>query len=358
MAMRADFSAPVSRALAERTGFVCSFPGCTAPTIGPSAESPLSSAKTGMACHIYAASHGPAARRTRPELTKAELCAIENGIWMCYRHGKLIDADECTYTPDLLQGWRRLAERRAELRHALGRDLTHNDLAAEALAAVSMELITPDLVHEITNVVRISGMETIWGEQSALAARDMAIELARNALTHGQATQFNLRVTAHSLELSDDGSPFSLTELETMATPRGGARALLQLRRHVPSVLLSYIRQNGRHVVTLASTNALGDFLATHPCSTTVYGGLVSVEAAMQFIKDRPECGTIFLRPRFGILSYSDLYNLKYGFAAHGLSGRDVALVMEPHSDGIREFLAEEMSYLRLVEAPAERREF
>ena len=94
MGKRADFTVPVSRGLAERAGFICSFPKCNAPTIGPSAESSIASAKTGMACHIYAASDGPAARRIRPEMTIAELSAIENGIWMCYRHGKLIDADE------------------------------------------------------------------------------------------------------------------------------------------------------------------------------------------------------------------------------------------------------------------------
>lgn len=349
MTKRADFSVPVSRALAERAGFICSFPGCNTPTIGPSAESPISSAKTGMACHIYAASDGPAARRVRPEMTKAELSAIENGIWMCYRHGKLIDADECTYTPDLLKDWRRQAERRAELRHALGRDLTPDDLATEALAAISIELATPDLVHEIAAIVSHSGMEAIWGGPSALAARDLAIEIARNALTHGGAKQFSARVTAHGLELSDDGSPFSLADLEETLSPRGGLRALAQLRRSAPNIVLSYIRKGERNVVTLASTSALEELLATNPCSTAVYGGSASVEAAMQFIQDRPECGTIFLRPRYGILSYSDLYNLKSGLVMWGLTERDIALVMDPHSEGISKFLAEEMPNVRLI---------
>jgi hypothetical protein len=168
MKKRADFKTSVSRSLAERAGFRCSFPECNAPTIGPSAESPTSSAETGMACHIHAASDGPAARRVSLEMSPAELTAIDNGIWMCYRHGKLIDADEFTYTPQLLREWRRLAERSAELRHALGRELTTDDLATEALATQTVALTSQDLAREVADVVRNSGMESIWGSNSAL----------------------------------------------------------------------------------------------------------------------------------------------------------------------------------------------
>lgn len=351
MKKRADFRAPVIRSLAERAGFLCSFPECNAPTIGPSAESPTSTAKTGMACHIYAASDGPAARRVSPEMSPAELRAIENGIWMCYRHGKLIDADECTYTPQLLKEWRRLAERRAELRHALGRELTPDDLATEALATQTVALASPDLAREVADVVRNSGMESIWGNKSALAIRDAAIEIARNALTHGLATQVRLTVTAHSLELSDDGAQFSLTDLEMAETPRGGVQALLQLRSSAPSVVLSYIRKEDRNVVTLASTQTLDKVLETHPCSTTLYGARSSVEAAMTFIEERSECGTIFLRPVNGILSYSDLYNLKIGLITRGLTARDIVLAMESHSEGIRKFLEKEIPNVRLIES-------
>ena len=69
-----------------------------------------------MACHIYAASNGPAARRVNTSLSVDELRSIDNGIWMCYTHGKLIDADEATYTPEMLKYWRKLAERKAQLR--------------------------------------------------------------------------------------------------------------------------------------------------------------------------------------------------------------------------------------------------
>ena len=40
------------------------------------------------------AADGPGARRVVPTMTPEQLASYENGIWMCYRHGKLIDTDE------------------------------------------------------------------------------------------------------------------------------------------------------------------------------------------------------------------------------------------------------------------------
>ncbi|MBN9889729.1 hypothetical protein [Salipiger abyssi] len=270
---------------------------------------------------------------------------------MCYRHGKLIDADDCTYTPELLKQWRRMAERRSELRHALGRELTPDDLAAEAFATQTVGLTSPDLMPRVAEVVRDSGMEIIWGKEPALAIRDAAIEIARNALTHGMATEVVITVTAHSVELSDDGALFSPTDLEMAETPRGGAHSMLRLRSSAPNVIVSYIRKEDRNVVTLTSTQNLNKVLAEHPCSTTVYGAPSSVAAAMTFIEERSECGTIFLRPFRGILSYSDLFSLKAGLTARGLTERDIVLVMEAHSEGIRKFLEQEIPNVRMIES-------
>src|SRR4051812_7840182 len=121
MTREADFRPDTREALASRAGHRCSFPSCGASTIGPSAEAATKTSSTGMACHIYAASDGPAARRRNPAMSAMELMSINNGIWMCYEHGKLIDTDEATYSPDLLNYWRKLAESKAQLRQALGR---------------------------------------------------------------------------------------------------------------------------------------------------------------------------------------------------------------------------------------------
>jgi hypothetical protein len=104
----AEFTEATKTALSKRAGFRCSYPGCNAVTVGPSGEGGEATASTGMACHIYSASDAPPARRRNSGLPLEKLASIENGIWMCYSHGKLIDADESAYTPEILKGWRRL----------------------------------------------------------------------------------------------------------------------------------------------------------------------------------------------------------------------------------------------------------
>lgn len=81
---RDDFSSGVKRALAERAGHCCSFPGCPQRTSGPSEESPEAVASVGVACHITAAAPGPGARRYDENLTTEETKPISTSriaIW-------------------------------------------------------------------------------------------------------------------------------------------------------------------------------------------------------------------------------------------------------------------------------------
>ncbi len=110
---RDEFTAKTKRDLAARAGYLCSFPECDHSTSGPGAESPHSTVNIGEACHIRAAASGPGARRYDPSMTSGERRAIDNGIWMCRTHAKLIDSDEATYTVELLLRWKRQAAARA-----------------------------------------------------------------------------------------------------------------------------------------------------------------------------------------------------------------------------------------------------
>jgi hypothetical protein len=352
VARLAEFPATISKALAERVGYRCSFPECDAPTIGPSAESATSTARTGMACHIYVAADGPAARRIGHNKSIDELRSIENGIWMCYRHGKLIDTDECSFTPQLLMDWRRLQEHRSRLRHELGRELSSDDMSGEALASLGLEIRMPESIREITDAIHASGLSDIWGEQTALAVRDFAIELGRNAMTHGRANDFRLTVNPHTVVLSDDGAPFALDDLRRSESARGGAMSLRQMQRRLPNLVVSYRREGLRNVTTLASTSAIGEMLSTTPCTTDFFGAMSSVKAAMEFIAAHPECETIFLRPTWGTVSYSDLGSLASAIDAYGFGQKDIALILEPHSEGIREVIAETMPNVRIIDIP------
>jgi tetratricopeptide (TPR) repeat protein len=108
----ADFSVSVKRKLAHFAGYRCSFPGCGAPTVGPS-EDGTKPVNLGIAAHITAASkEGP---RFDPEMGSEERKSASNGIWMCDRHGRYIDADTSRHTEGMLRRWKADAEDAARL---------------------------------------------------------------------------------------------------------------------------------------------------------------------------------------------------------------------------------------------------
>lgn len=96
MASRDEFSEQTKQFLAFRAGHTCSFSGCTQHTIGPSDESPSAYTNIGEAAHICAAS--PGGRRYIAEMTPEERKHINNGIWLCATHARLVDRDKSTYT--------------------------------------------------------------------------------------------------------------------------------------------------------------------------------------------------------------------------------------------------------------------
>ncbi len=125
---RDDFSPDTKRRLALRAGHRCSFPDCGAQTVGPSDEANDAVNNVGVAAHIAGAARG--ARRYDPRMTKRQRSSIENGIWLCQTHAKLIDGDEANWTVELLNTIRSAAEERAKGR--LGRQDT-NDQKLSAL---------------------------------------------------------------------------------------------------------------------------------------------------------------------------------------------------------------------------------
>lgn len=109
--MRDDFSQSLKRKLAERVAWRCSFPGCNNTTIGPSSENNEDSINLGEAAHIYAASeNGP---RFNPAMSQDERKSIENAIWLCRQHARLIDIDYTNYSASTLVQWKKIAENKA-----------------------------------------------------------------------------------------------------------------------------------------------------------------------------------------------------------------------------------------------------
>lgn len=102
MAARDNFSAPVRNALALRAAYKCSI--CNQATVGPSDEAPTATSNIGTAAHICAAAAG--GPRYDSKMTSDQRASVDNGIWLCANHGRLVDTDVITYTVEVLQQYK------------------------------------------------------------------------------------------------------------------------------------------------------------------------------------------------------------------------------------------------------------
>jgi hypothetical protein len=124
---RHDFLSSTVLVLRNRAGNVCSYPGCHVHTHG-AASSDGKAVGIGVACHIKAAA--PGGPRYDAEQTKDERRHLDNGIWMCQSHSRLIDADDSSYSVEDLLEWKQKAEVRS---HTLinAKSFTESELKAE-----------------------------------------------------------------------------------------------------------------------------------------------------------------------------------------------------------------------------------
>ena len=139
----------------------------------------MKASNTGDAAHIVAASSGPGARRANNgALSTKELKSIENGVWMCTYHARLVDRDELTYTIQMLEKWREITEHKASLRQKLGREIEFglHEPAGILLAEHKVELDTLGSENdEIGEALLYCCVHEIWGDNVAKAVRDLAI---------------------------------------------------------------------------------------------------------------------------------------------------------------------------------------
>ncbi len=140
---RDEFSEKVRRAVAARAGWRCSLAGCGKLTVGPSGEGPDKSTNIGEAAHICAASQG--GRRYDASMTPNERSGIDNAMWLCSDHAKLIDRDEVTHTAERLRAMKREHEAACAraVRTGLGADL------AAGLLAIGPDVVCTGELTEI-----------------------------------------------------------------------------------------------------------------------------------------------------------------------------------------------------------------
>src|SRR6185369_9184684 len=101
---RIEFSAEIKRTVAARNGYRCSFPACDQTTTGPGSGS-METISTGVAAHIYSSS--PGGPRGQSTFDADELGSIENALWVCSDHSRLIDANRGgAFSPALLVSYK------------------------------------------------------------------------------------------------------------------------------------------------------------------------------------------------------------------------------------------------------------
>jgi phage baseplate assembly protein W len=101
MADRDGFSKRTVSDVALRASHRCSLPDCQRHTAGPGDESSSAVAIIGEAAHICAAS--PGGKRYVESMSQDERSHINNAIWLCVTHARLIDRDAVTFSIERLR---------------------------------------------------------------------------------------------------------------------------------------------------------------------------------------------------------------------------------------------------------------
>ena len=106
---RDDFSKSVKTLASERVGLRCSLCGILTKAAPKNGNSGI--INIGIAAHICAAA--PLGPRFDPNMTVEQRTSIDNCIWLCGNHAKLIDSDEKAYPKEFLILKKREAENKA-----------------------------------------------------------------------------------------------------------------------------------------------------------------------------------------------------------------------------------------------------
>jgi hypothetical protein len=107
---RDEFTPLTKRALEKQAGCKCSYPRCRRLTyaVSPDSEEEL---QIGEAAHICAAS--PGGPRYDMTMTRDERRSVDNGIWLCRTHARIIDVADAKFSVVLLHEWKQKTKKDA-----------------------------------------------------------------------------------------------------------------------------------------------------------------------------------------------------------------------------------------------------
>jgi hypothetical protein len=142
---RDDFTPATLRQLAQRSGYMCAYPGCRQLTVGPSEDRKSGLTMVGVGAHITAAAQG--GPRYDGNMPPEERASESNGVWMCQIHGKQIDDNSSRHNADDLRRWKaqhlewvfaRIASADSLLKHGLTKIAVENVGPLRARSTVSL----------------------------------------------------------------------------------------------------------------------------------------------------------------------------------------------------------------------------
>ncbi|MEH8111383.1 hypothetical protein Q7I18_10610 [Aeromonas veronii] len=335
MTNRDDFSAATKKALAERSGFRCSYLGCPKATIGPSQEADDAVARTGVACHITAAA--PGGKRYDSTLTSEQRSSISNGIWMCQTHSVEIDRDEARYTTLLLKHWKQAAETRADVAKNYGWDYfdKNNYFPVDSLADINVNLeISSNSNNIIGNAIVDSCLPQIWGNKQLIIIRDLIIEVYRNAFQHGNATKYNVEITANKIEINYNGCEFNIFNLLSRAQAGGGSETLKSIIDKYNDDFAVNYSFDTNNIIVIHRIRDFQDLLSELPCIISLNefdDGLLVDDLSVH-----EKCGALyFILPMH--FCRSDVRALESQFSAIEPNGKPVFIVGSNVTDNTRE---------------------
>ncbi|MGA4364543.1 hypothetical protein [Pantoea ananatis] len=310
--MRNEFKPKDKILLAQRSGYICSYPTCEALTIAPNEENTGKTSSVGMACHIYAAADGNNAKRVNTNMTDEEISDISNGIWMCYTHGKLIDTDEVRFTPLLLREWKDINEKIASRRQELGVDYL------TALKSVSLNKLISNKVKlpaeyainmHVGQALDDSCVALSWGREITDTVRDFLIEHIRNAYGHGDAKSCTLQINGNEIIIIDDGSVFDVRSLYNSQKGRGGCLSIKRLIDYYgEKIFLSSYRKDDENILKLSLPKTVLEITNATPCSVDI--NMAAIHKGDYSYQVSESCNEIFIIfPNY--LALSDIACLK-----------------------------------------------
>lgn len=348
---RDDFSKDTKDRLARRAGYRCCFPNCGRPTYGTSEESDNSTTNTGTACHISSASAGPGARRYNPNMTSEERKHIDNGIWMCRTHGKLIDDDEIRFGIEKLKKWRGIGEQIAKIMSEQNVDYD------EAIKISSFTELVPETIklndigsenEIVTDLINDSCLSIAWGKTIAFKIQDFLIEYIRNTFQHGEASELNIEIKNNHIIVKDNGNDFNPKNLISSDYKSGGTLSIKELNKELEkNLILTNRRENNENLMVISILNNLEQVIELTPCSHKIsYHEFRRREVNL---KVNDSCNELFIvLPNY--ISPSDIGHLTKGLFDLKKFDKPITLITPYLSDLVSGLLKEYNPDVKIIE--------